>query len=142
MIRAKKSLGQNFLIDDIVLNQIVNCVAIENKAVLEIGPGTGNLTRYILNKKPKHFTVIEKDNVLVKKLNDRFKEKLNIINKEPDIKIEKVYEQKLINQKKEHNDRLSELIKLMTVKMEKYTEYLLLWLQSIPLFNKIANTNI
>ena len=80
MIRAKKSLGQNFLIDDKVLNQIVNCVAIENKTILEIGPGTGNLTKYILNKKPKHFTVIEKDNDLANKLKERFKENLNIIN--------------------------------------------------------------
>ena len=80
MIKAKKSLGQNFLIDDKVLNQIVNCVAIENKTILEIGPGTGNLTKYILNKKPKHFTVIEKDNNLANKLKERFKENLNIIN--------------------------------------------------------------
>ena len=47
MIKAKKSLGQNFLIDDKILNQIVNCVEIENKNILEIGPGTGNLTKYI-----------------------------------------------------------------------------------------------
>jgi 16S rRNA (adenine1518-N6/adenine1519-N6)-dimethyltransferase len=80
LIRAKKSLGQNFLIDDKVLNQIVNCVAIENKTILEIGPGTGNLTKYILNKKPKHFTVIEKDNDLANKLKERFKKNLNIIN--------------------------------------------------------------
>ena len=80
MIRAKKSLGQNFLIDEKVLTTIVNYLKIENKNILEIGPGTGNLTKHILNKKPKKFTVIEKDNVLVKKLNDRFKEKLNIIN--------------------------------------------------------------
>ncbi len=80
MIRAKKSLGQNFLIDDKVLNQIVNCVTIENKTILEIGPGTGNLTKYILNKKPKQFTVIEKDNDLANKLRKQFKENLNIIN--------------------------------------------------------------
>ena len=79
MIRAKKSLGQNFLIDDKVLNQIVNCVAIENKTILEIGPGTGNLTKYILNKKPKKFTVIEKDNNLISKLKYQFKDNLNII---------------------------------------------------------------
>ena len=80
MIRAKKSLGQNFLIDDKVLNQIVNCVQIENKTILEIGPGTGNLTQYILNKKPKKFLVIEKDNYLVNKLKDKFFKNLNIIN--------------------------------------------------------------
>ena len=80
MIKAKKSLGQNFLIDEKVLNQIVNCVNIENKTILEIGPGTGNLTKYILNKKPKNFTVIEKDNDLANKLKEHFKENLNIIN--------------------------------------------------------------
>ena len=68
MIKAKKSLGQNFLIDNKVLNKIVNCVEIENKSILEIGPGTGNLTKYILNKKPKKFTVIEKDNNLINNL--------------------------------------------------------------------------
>ena len=80
MIRAKKSLGQNFLIDDKVLNQIVNCVEIENKNILEVGPGTGNLTKYILNKKPKKFTVIEKDTNLISNLKEQFKENLKIIN--------------------------------------------------------------
>ena len=80
MIRAKKSLGQNFLIDNKILNKIVNCVEIENKNILEIGPGTGNLTKYILNKKPKNFTVIEKDYNLISNLKLLFKENLNIIN--------------------------------------------------------------
>ena len=66
MIKAKKSLGQNFLIDEKILNQIVNCVTIKDKSILEIGPGTGNLTKYILNKKPKELTVIEKDNLRIK----------------------------------------------------------------------------
>ena len=79
MIIAKKSLGQNFLIDHEILNQIVNSVEIENKNILEIGPGTGNLTKYILNKKPKKFTVIEKDNNLINILKEKFKENLNII---------------------------------------------------------------
>ncbi len=80
MIRAKKSLGQNFLIDDNILNQIVNCVEIKNKTILEIGPGTGNLTKYILNKKPKKFTVVEKDNNLISILKNQFQENLTIIN--------------------------------------------------------------
>ena len=79
MIRAKKSLGQNFLIDKNILNQIVNCVDIENKSILEIGPGTGNLTKYILNKKPKKCTVIERDNDLISVLKEQFKENINII---------------------------------------------------------------
>ena len=52
-IKAKKSLGQNFLIDRNILEQIVDTVEIENNEILEIGPGTGNLTTYILKKKTK-----------------------------------------------------------------------------------------
>ena len=61
MIRAKKSLGQNFLIDKDVINIIINVVDIKNKNVLEIGPGTGNLTLEILRKTPKKVILIEKD---------------------------------------------------------------------------------
>ena len=82
MIKAKKSLGQNFLIDPIILNKIVDLVNIQNKAVLEIGPGTGNLTRHILKKKPKKLIVIEKDNVLAFNLQNKFSEQINIINKD------------------------------------------------------------
>ena len=53
MTRVKKSLGQNFLIDKNILEKIINITNIKNKTVLEIGPGTGNLTSYILEKKPK-----------------------------------------------------------------------------------------
>ena len=49
-IKAKKSLGQNFLIDRNILEEIINVVDFTNKEVLEIGPGTGNLTSYILKK--------------------------------------------------------------------------------------------
>ena len=53
MIRAKKSLGQNFLIDREVLEKITNVVQIKDKTILEVGPGTGNLTSFILKKNPK-----------------------------------------------------------------------------------------
>ena len=53
MIKAKKSLGQNFLVDKRILDEIVNIIPIKNKNILEIGPGTGNLTSYILNNNPK-----------------------------------------------------------------------------------------
>ena len=53
MIKAKKSLGQNFLTDRNILDKITSIIKIENKSILEIGPGTGNLTSYILKKKPK-----------------------------------------------------------------------------------------
>ncbi len=80
MIKAKKSLGQNFLVDNNILKKIVSCADIENKTVLEVGPGTGNLTNFILKKKPKKLCVIEKDNQLVENLKYKFKNQLNIVN--------------------------------------------------------------
>ncbi len=80
MIKAKKSLGQNFLIDRNILEKIVNCINVYNKTVLEIGPGTGNLTHYILNKNPNKVFVIERDDVLASELGVRFPNKLKIIN--------------------------------------------------------------
>ena len=67
MIRAKKSLGQNFLIDKSILEKIVSVINIKEKNILEIGPGTGNLTSYILMNKPKKLIVIEKDKEFSKK---------------------------------------------------------------------------
>ena len=80
MIKAKKSLGQNFLIDKNILEKIVNITKIENKTILEIGPGTGNLTSYILKKKPKKVFVVEKDTFLASNLDKTFKNQLTIIN--------------------------------------------------------------
>ncbi len=82
MIRAKKSLGQNFLIDENVLNKIVSLIKIENKSILEIGPGTGNLTSYILKNNPKKLIVIEKDKELIIFLKKKFEEKIEIINED------------------------------------------------------------
>jgi 16S rRNA (adenine1518-N6/adenine1519-N6)-dimethyltransferase len=59
-IVAKKSLGQNFLIDREVLEQIVATTDIANKEILEIGPGSGNLTSYILKKNQKSLLLLKK----------------------------------------------------------------------------------
>tara|TARA_Y100000591_G_scaffold48451_1_gene36797 strand:+ start:1006 stop:1791 length:786 start_codon:yes stop_codon:yes gene_type:complete len=80
LITAKKSLGQNFLIDKNILEKITNIININNKNVLEIGPGTGNLTSYILKKNPKKLYVIEKDNNLVINLEKKFNNQISIIN--------------------------------------------------------------
>ena len=80
MIKAKKSLGQNFLIDKNILELIVNTINIKNKSVVEIGPGTGNLTDYILKKNPDKLLVIEKDNKLVEELRNKYSNNLQIIN--------------------------------------------------------------
>jgi 16S rRNA (adenine1518-N6/adenine1519-N6)-dimethyltransferase len=79
-IKPKKSLGQNFLIDNNILEQIVDTVQITNKEVLEIGPGSGNLTTYILKKNPKKIYVIEKDNDLSLLLSQKFNDSITIIN--------------------------------------------------------------
>ena len=90
MIKAKKSLGQNFLIDKKILEEITNIIPIKNKNILEIGPGTGNLTSYILNKNPKKLIVIEKDKYLASNLNNNFKNQIIIIN-EDILKVDEKY---------------------------------------------------
>jgi len=82
-IKAKKSLGQNFLIDKNIIKSIVNVGDVKkNNVILEVGPGTGNLTEYILKKNPKKIFVIEKDSNLVNLLNGKFNDKINILNKD------------------------------------------------------------
>ena len=94
-IKPKKSLGQNFLIDRTVLEQIVDTVEITNKEILEIGPGSGNLTTFIIKKNPKKLYVIEKDNELSLLLKDKFTDEITIINDD----VLKVSEDKISNKK-------------------------------------------
>ena len=82
MIKAKKSLGQNFLVDQNIINLIVNTAPINNRNILEIGAGTGNLTRAILKQKPKKLFVVEKDNRLSKLLTEYFKNEIILYNKD------------------------------------------------------------
>jgi len=94
-IKAKKSLGQNFLIDREVLEKIVSITDITNKEVLEIGPGSGNLTTYILKQKPKKLYAVEKDDDLAILLKEKFDTEIEIINDD----ILKVSEDKISDQK-------------------------------------------
>ena len=80
MIIAKKSLGQNFLIDRNILEKIANLTLIKGKNILEIGPGTGNLTSFLLKNSPKKIIVIEKDKNLAENLVENFGDKLVVIN--------------------------------------------------------------
>ena len=82
MIKAKKSLGQNFLNDVNTLKKITNLIPIKNKNVLEVGPGTGNLTSHILKHEPKKLYLVEKDNNLVSFLQNKFRNKVTIINED------------------------------------------------------------
>ena len=69
---AKKSLGQNFLVDKNIIKKITSLVEIKNKDVVEIGPGKASLTNEIIKNKPRTLSLIEKDNNLAEKLRLRF----------------------------------------------------------------------
>ena len=68
----KKSLGQNFLIDKNISKKITKLVKINNRNIIEIGPGKGALTDEILKQKPKTLTLIEKDENLSKNLQEKY----------------------------------------------------------------------
>ena len=95
MIKAKKSLGQNFLTDRDILEKITSIVPIKDKHVLEVGPGTGNLTSFILKKAPRRLIVVEKDKDLALNLEETFLDKLTVINRD----ILEIDEAKLSNNK-------------------------------------------
>ena len=79
--KAKKSLGQNFLIDKNIIKRIIQEGKITaNETVLEIGPGTGNLTEEIIKQKPKKIILIEKDNKLSEELLLKFGNNIELIN--------------------------------------------------------------
>ncbi len=77
--KPKKSLGQNFLIDNNIINKIVKIGNIDkNKLVMEIGAGQGHLTKKIALEGAKRIFAIEKDKKLVSLLKDKFKNYNNI----------------------------------------------------------------
>ncbi len=82
MIRLKKSLGQNFLIDKNILKKITEKINIKNQNVFEIGAGSGNLTEFLLSKNPRSLMIIEKDRNLYNDLLKKFihNDNIKIIN--------------------------------------------------------------
>jgi len=97
-VSPKKSLGQHFLVDKNILKQIVDLGNINNRdIVIEVGPGTGNLTEYILLKNPKKLITIEKDNNLSKLLQKKFEKRITIINEDIlNIKLDNFSKNKII----------------------------------------------
>ena len=81
-IKAKKSLGQNFLIDQEIIDKILNCSEIKQREILEIGPGTGSLTKEIIKFQPKKITLIEKDKFLATHLKENLLMNVEIINED------------------------------------------------------------
>lgn len=86
-IRAQKSLGQNFLVNDDILETIADSIDITGKDILEIGPGYGALTEKILARKPKSLTLIELDKKMINILHSRITEKDLIIPSETSFQI-------------------------------------------------------
>lgn len=85
-LNLKKSLGQNFLVDQNIIEIISSAAAIKgDEFIIEIGPGIGSLTQSILNKlKTGNLLAVEKDAAMVEVLNDIFAEenKLTLINQD------------------------------------------------------------
>ncbi len=82
-LKPKKKLGQNFLIDKNIIKKIVEITPIsQENEILEIGPGTGNLTEYLVKKKPKNIILIEKDKNLIDLLRNKFDDKAEILNED------------------------------------------------------------
>ena len=80
IFKAKKSLGQNFLVDQNILMLIANSTKIEkNDEIVEIGPGTGNLTEFLIKKNPKKLYLIEKDEKLATLLKNKFSGNIDIV---------------------------------------------------------------
>ena len=83
MLKAKKSLSQNFLLDQNIIKKIVNYLKISNSTIIEIGPGTGQITSELIKKKITKLIIIEKDNNLYLFLKKKFNiKKIEIINQD------------------------------------------------------------
>ena len=74
----KKKFSQNFLFDKNVLNKISLLIEKKNLKIIEIGPGDGRLTEYILNNSPKELKLIEIDSDLIPLLKKKFSNNSNI----------------------------------------------------------------
>ena len=101
-IKANKSLGQNFLIDDDVIDKIVDGAEVEkDDIVIEIGPGLGSMTKILLERARK-VICIELDPKMIKILHDRFiaYSNIEIINEDVlKIDLNKLIEDELLNEK-------------------------------------------
>tara|TARA_B100001175_G_C19506982_1_gene641466 strand:+ start:2117 stop:2902 length:786 start_codon:yes stop_codon:yes gene_type:complete len=82
-LKPKKSLGQNFLFDKNIIYKIINAAKITSSdIILEVGPGTGNLTEFIVAQKPKKIYLIEKDENLANDLKKKYLDKISITKKD------------------------------------------------------------
>ena len=107
-ISANKKLGQNFLIDDEVIDAIIDASNVnKNDLVIEIGPGLGTLTKRLLDNAGK-VICIELDTRMIGILNDRFKfyDNFEVINQD----VLKVDLNKLINENKNEELKIAKIV--------------------------------
>ena len=107
-ISANKKLGQNFLIDDEVIDGIISASNVnKNDLVIEIGPGLGTLTKRLLDNAGKVICV-ELDTRMIGILSDRFKfyNNFEVINED----VLKVDLNKLINENKNEELRTAKIV--------------------------------
>ncbi len=79
----KKSLGQNFLLNQEIIKKIIDVGQIsEDCNLIEIGPGTGNLTKEIIKKKYSRFITIEKDKKLYLQLQKKYSSNIEFFNED------------------------------------------------------------
>ena len=115
----KKKFGQNFLIDNNILNKITNLINYEKLEILEIGPGDGRLTDSILKKNPKNLDLVEIDKDLYINLKNKYSNNKNVNIENEDIlnyKINKQYD--LIISNLPYNVSSQVLVQLSTIKMK------------------------
>ncbi len=81
-IRAKKSLGQNFLIDEEALSDIANSVVVEDRHIIEVGPGYGALTDHLIVGHPASLTLVELDTDMIKILEEKYHSPITILHQD------------------------------------------------------------
>ena len=113
----KKKFGQNFLIDNNILNKIHKLIPYENLNILEIGPGNGKLTDKIILKKPHNLTLVEIDKDLIEILIEKYtnNKSIDLINEDIlNLKIDKKYD--LVISNLPYNISSQILVKFTTLK--------------------------
>ncbi len=142
---SKKSLGQNFLRDQSIINLITEKGNINKRdVVLEVGPGTGNLTEKIIQKNPKDLILIEKDERLAFYLNKKFGDKIKVFNEDMmKFSYQNYYDKRLIIfGNLPYNISTQILAKWVKIKnLDKFCKKLILMFQKEVADRIIAKTN-
>tara|TARA_Y100000590_G_scaffold469454_2_gene657105 strand:- start:290 stop:1057 length:768 start_codon:yes stop_codon:yes gene_type:complete len=143
LLKPKKSLGQNFLIDKNISNKIINLVNSYNKKnIIEIGPGKGALTNIIINKNPLSLTLIEKDNDLYNNLLIEYKKhkSVKIYNKDVlNFDFSKIPKPKIIIGNLPYNISIKLIINLLK-NIHEYEEIIIMIQKEVAIKMNYKNT--